>query len=147
MPDDIAALCIAASRDRLVKRIAKMIGRRTYNHAPINYTIAENAIAMAERHFKWVAKQMSNVVPIRKPVPEHGVLLFRCPKCGETLEVGLHITACDEPTNVSPVTGTHYGHPVDFMGQTPHLHATFWGHLVRCHQPNPHPYMGEVEHA
>jgi hypothetical protein len=34
-----------------------MIGRQTYNHAPINYVIAEKAIEMAERHFKWAAKQ------------------------------------------------------------------------------------------
>ena len=48
---------IAASRDRLEERIARMIGQQTYNHAPVNYTIAEKAIEMAERHFKWAAKQ------------------------------------------------------------------------------------------
>jgi len=83
----------------------------------------------------------AQVIPIRKPISEHGVLIFRCPRCDETLEVGLHIAACD-PTNVSPVTRTHYSHPVDFIGQAPHLHAELWGHMVRCHQPNPHPYMG-----
>lgn len=84
-----------------------------------------------------------NVVPIRKPISEHGVLIFQCPKCEATLEVGLHIYAHDEPSKTSPVTKTHYGHPVDFVGQAPHLHAEFWGHMVRCHQPNPHPYLTE----
>lgn len=81
------------------------------------------------------------VIPLRKPISEHGVLVFRCPKCNEALEVGLHITAEFESSDVSPVTHANYSHPVDFVGQAPHLHATFWGHMVRCHQPNPHPYM------
>lgn len=36
-------------RQRLINRIAHMISEETYNHAPINYTIAEKAIAMVER--------------------------------------------------------------------------------------------------
>lgn len=71
-----------------------------------------------------------------------GVLLFACPKCGKVLEVGLHLTAFPtEPTRVGP-SDTHYGHPVEFVAEAPNLHAEFWGHLVRCHQPNPHPYIG-----
>lgn len=35
-------------REALVERIAHMIGQETYNHAPINYTIAEKAIALVE---------------------------------------------------------------------------------------------------
>lgn len=71
----------------------------------------------------------------------HGVLQIDCPKCSETLEVGLHIAAViAKPTRESP-SGVHYGHPVSFIAEAPHLHGEFWGHLVRCHQPNPHPYM------
>ncbi len=90
----------------------------------------------------------SKVVPIRrKSISEHGVLIFKCPRCEETLEVGLHIAACPDPSYTSPATKTHYQHPVDFLGQAPNLHATFWGHMVRCHQPNPHPYMDTEEDA
>jgi hypothetical protein len=71
-----------------------------------------------------------------------GVLVFECPKCDETLEVGLHVAqVAANPTRKSVVTGTTYGHPVEFIAEAPHLHAHFWGHIVRCHQPNPHPYM------
>jgi len=35
--------------NRLVNRIAKMIANETYNDAPVNYMIAEKAIAMVER--------------------------------------------------------------------------------------------------
>lgn len=74
----------------------------------------------------------------------HGVLCFPCPKCGVSLEVGLHVvTVAARPTRKSPVSGTTYGHPVEFIAEAPHLHATFWGHVARCHQPNPHPYMTE----
>lgn len=45
------------SRQRLVERIAKMVGEQTYNHAPVNYTIAEKAIEMAERHFRHAASK------------------------------------------------------------------------------------------
>ena len=34
---------------RMVDDIAKMIGRETYNHAPVNYGIAEKAIAIVTR--------------------------------------------------------------------------------------------------
>lgn len=72
----------------------------------------------------------------------HGVLLFPCPKCGDNIEIGLHVvTVAAHPTKQSPVTGKHYGHPVQFIAETPHLHAAFWGHMVREHGPNPHPYM------
>ncbi|MGV0042043.1 hypothetical protein [Mycobacterium colombiense] len=71
-----------------------------------------------------------------------GVLAFLCPKCGQTIEVGLHVVeVAANPTRRSPITGTNYGHPVEFIAEAPHLHAEFWGHMVRCHQPNPHPYM------
>lgn len=36
-------------RDMLIDEVAHMIGNQTYNHAPINYTIAEKAIEMVER--------------------------------------------------------------------------------------------------
>lgn len=75
-----------------------------------------------------------------------GVLVFDCPRCDEALEVGLHVVtvAADPTTRTSPVTGTTYGHRVQFIAEAPHLHAEFWGHLVRCHQPQPgnHPYLG-----
>jgi hypothetical protein len=78
-----------------------------------------------------------------KRVMTDGVLTFPCPKCDEVLEVGLHVTKVSaDPTNTSD-TGVHYGHRVEFTAEAPHLHAAFWGHLVRCHQPNPHPYMGD----
>lgn len=71
-----------------------------------------------------------------------GVLVFECPKCREPLEVGLHITAVsDNPENLISAKGIHYGHPVGFTAEAPHMHAELWGHLVRCHQPNPHPYI------
>jgi hypothetical protein len=71
----------------------------------------------------------------------HGVLQIKCPQCDQTIEVGLHQTfIITEPTKMSP-SGTHYGHPVSFVAEAPHLHAAFWGHMVREHQPNPHPYM------
>lgn len=77
-----------------------------------------------------------------KRVMSDGVLVFPCPRCDQTLEVGLHVveTAAD-PTRKSGITGTTYGHRVEFVAEAPHLHAEFWGHLVRCHQPAPHPYM------
>jgi hypothetical protein len=72
----------------------------------------------------------------------HGVLLFPCPKCDDTIEVGLHIVAvAAHPTRKSGATGTYYGHNVEFAAEAPSLHGEFWGHLVRCHQPNPHPYV------
>jgi hypothetical protein len=72
-----------------------------------------------------------------------GILHFDCPKCGETLAVGLHIVAeFSEPSKT--LFGTHYQHPVEFVAEAPHLHAKFWGHLVRCHQPYPHPYMSDI---
>jgi hypothetical protein len=75
-------------------------------------------------------------------VMSDGVLVFPCPKCQEPLEVGLHVVeTAAHPTKKSPVTGTHYGHRVEFVAEAPHLHASFWGHMVRCHQPHPHPYM------
>jgi hypothetical protein len=71
----------------------------------------------------------------------HGVLRIACPQCFEQIEVGLHMTTViTKPTRVSP-SGTHYGHPVAFVAEAPNLHASFWGHMVREHQPNPHPYM------
>ena len=72
-----------------------------------------------------------------------GVLVFPCPKCDQSLEVGLHVTdVAGDPTNkVGVTTATHYAHRVEFVAEAPHLHAEFWGHMVRCHQPNPHPYM------
>lgn len=87
-----------------------------------------------------------NVVPIRKRQGARvadGLLMLQCPKCEELIEVGLHITHVpdDRTSRVSELTGTHYGHLVEFYAQAPHLHAAFWGHLVRCHQPDPHPYM------
>jgi hypothetical protein len=80
-----------------------------------------------------------------KLVMSDGVLLFECPLCGKSLEVGLHVrtVAADPETRKSPVTGTTYGHRVEFIAEAPHLHAKFWGHLVREHQPQPdnHPYL------
>lgn len=79
---------------------------------------------------------------------QDGVLRFECPKCHDVLEVGLHITArvlygsdlTWWPVGVSPST-VNYSHPVEFIAEAPHLHAEFWGHLVRCHQPDLHPYL------
>jgi hypothetical protein len=72
-----------------------------------------------------------------------GTLAFECPICDKTLEVGLHVVqvAADPTTKVSPLTSTHYGHRVQFIAEAPNLHAEFWGHLVREHQPLPHPYL------
>jgi hypothetical protein len=70
-----------------------------------------------------------------------GVLRFSCPKCDETLEVGLFITEIHDKVSKKSSSGVHYGHLVQFEAEAPNLHAHFWGHLVRCHQPNPHPYM------
>lgn len=71
-----------------------------------------------------------------------GLLIFECPQCNQMLEVGLHVvsTAIGH-RGTSPITGTHYSHPVEFIASAPHLHAEFWAHMVRHHQPNPHPYM------
>jgi hypothetical protein len=83
-----------------------------------------------------------------KRVMSDGVLAFPCPKCGESLEVGLHVvTVTPTVTRKSPITGTTYGHRVEFIAEAPHLHAEFWGHMVRCHQPYPHPYMTTVAEA
>lgn len=72
-----------------------------------------------------------------------GLLHFDCPRCGETLAVGCHIISeFQKPTRQA--FGTRYGHFVEFVAETPHLHAEFWGHMVRCHQPHPHPYMPAV---
>lgn len=69
-----------------------------------------------------------------KRVVSDGVLAFPCPKCGQTLEVGLHVVeVVAKPTRTSPLTGTTYGHQVEYVAEAPHLHAAFWGHLVRCH--------------
>ncbi|QQG96193.1 hypothetical protein HBE99_04435 [Mycobacteroides chelonae] len=38
-----------ARDSRLVTDIAKMIGRETYNHAPVNYDIADKAIGIIHR--------------------------------------------------------------------------------------------------
>jgi hypothetical protein len=71
-----------------------------------------------------------------------GVLVFPCPKCDKSLEVGLHVVeVVANPDRKSGITGTIYGHRVEFVAEAPHLHAEFWGHMVRCHQPDPHPYM------
>ena len=78
-----------------------------------------------------------------KLVMSDGVLLFECPLCSKSLEVGLHVrtVAADPETRKSPVTGTTYGHRIEFIAEAPHLHAEFWGHLVREHGPDPHPYL------
>lgn len=78
-----------------------------------------------------------------KRVMGDGVLAFACPLCDELLEVGLHVVtvAADPTTKTSPLTKTHYGHRVEFIAEAPNLHAEFWGHLVREHQPLPHPYL------
>lgn len=39
----------ARSASRLVTDIAKLIGRETYNHAPVNFGIAEKAIGIIHR--------------------------------------------------------------------------------------------------
>ena len=76
-------------------------------------------------------------------VMSDGVLRFPCPRCDHILEVGCHVTDTPPaPSRESP-SGVHYGHRVEFVAQAPHLHAALWGHLVRCHQPNPHPYMSQ----
>ena len=48
--------------------------------------------------------KQGNVIPLRKPISEHGVLMFKCPRCDETLEVGLTPTPTwavkhDSPTS------------------------------------------------
>lgn len=70
-----------------------------------------------------------------------GILHFDCPKCGEILAVGLHVTAEFGEHSTKTAFGTHYSHNVEFVAEAPHLHGEFWGHVVRCHQPYPHPYL------
>lgn len=78
-----------------------------------------------------------------KLVMTDGVLAFECPQCDKLLEVGVHVrsAAADPETRISPLTGTHYGHRVEFIAEAPNLHAELWGHMVRAHQPLPHPYL------
>lgn len=77
-----------------------------------------------------------------KLVMTDGVLAFECPQCDKLLEVGVHVRqAAGIETKTSPLTGTTYGHRVEFIAEAPNLHAEFWGHLVREHQPLPHPYL------
>lgn len=80
----------------------------------------------------------------RRRLPSSGVLKFDCPKCSETLEVML---AIDKDAPVEEMIETQLRHlparkhPVEFIAYASNLHAEFWGHMVRCHQPDPHPYM------
>jgi len=75
-----------------------------------------------------------------KRIMSDGVLQFPCPRCHQVLRVGLHMKSTfGEPSR--EFEGVHYGHRVEFVAEAPHLHAELWGHMVRCHQPNPHPYM------
>lgn len=76
-----------------------------------------------------------------KRVMSDGILRFECPLCPEILEVGLHVVDAFGEQSSEAMQRVHRGHPVEFVAEAPHLHAHFWGHLVRCHQPNPHPYM------
>lgn len=77
-----------------------------------------------------------------KLVLTDGVLAFECPQCDKLLEVGVHVRqASAVETRKSPLTGTTYGHRVEFIAEAPHLHAELWGHMVREHQPLPHPYL------
>lgn len=78
-----------------------------------------------------------------KLVMTDGVLAFECPHCKKLLEVGVHVVSAsaDPERKVSPLTGTHYSHRVEFIAEAPHLHAALWGHMVREHQPLPHPYL------
>lgn len=78
-----------------------------------------------------------------KLVLTDGVLAFPCPQCDKLLEVGVHVVsaAADPEKRVSPMTGVHYGHRVEFVAEAPNLHAELWGHMVREHQPLPHPYL------
>lgn len=39
----------ARRQSRLIDDIAKMVGEQTYNHAPVNYGIAEKAIRIIQR--------------------------------------------------------------------------------------------------
>jgi hypothetical protein len=77
-----------------------------------------------------------------KLVMSDGVLLLPCPICDEAIEAGLHVrtVAADPNTRKSPVTGTTYGHRVEFIAEAPNLHAKLWGHIVREHG-GANPYM------
>lgn len=85
-----------------------------------------------------------------KRVMSAGVLEFECPRCQAILSVGLHVVDAFGERCQQDMAEVHRGHPVEFIAEAPHLHAKFWGHMVRCHQPNPHPYMpsadDELEH-
>jgi hypothetical protein len=74
-----------------------------------------------------------------KRVMTSGLLRFNCPKCDEVLEVTLGVTDAFGRDSMQASEDRH--RMVEFIAEAPHLHATFWGHIVRCHQPNPHPYM------
>lgn len=78
-----------------------------------------------------------------KRVMSDGILRFKCPKCDEQLEVGLHVIyAFDKECEAAQQWHLPARkHPVEFIAEAPHLHAHFWGHMVRRHQPCPHPYM------
>ena len=80
-----------------------------------------------------------------KLVLTDGVLAFPCPRCDKLLEVGVHIVsaAADPERKVSPLTGTHYGHRVEFVAEAPNLHARLWGHMVREHD-GVNPYLTGV---
>jgi hypothetical protein len=75
-----------------------------------------------------------------KRVPTHGMVQFPCPKCDEPIEVPLTVTDAYGPI-CGLMASRHRPHPVEFVAVAPQLHARFWGHMVRCHQPDPHPYM------
>lgn len=74
-----------------------------------------------------------------------GILRFRCPKCGDFLEVGLHVIDAFDEQCSEAMNRVNRGYVVEFIAKAPNLHAIFWGHLVRCHQPNPHPYISATK--
>lgn len=78
-----------------------------------------------------------------KLVMTDGVLAMSCPQCDKLLEVGVHVVsaAADPERRKSPLTGVTYSHRVEFIAEAPNLHAALWGHMVREHQPLPHPYL------
>lgn len=50
-PGEVRKVNSGPTRVNLIEAIYEMIGKTLYNKAPVNYTVAERAVEMAEKHY------------------------------------------------------------------------------------------------
>jgi hypothetical protein len=71
-----------------------------------------------------------------------GVLALPCSRCDEIIEVRISVVDAGGPR--TRAFNKTYESPTQFIAEASTLHARLWGHMVRKHQPDPHPYRGKA---